>query len=196
MRSYATALTYEIPSAHKELCQVSNCTKIIHCFFCSSLKVTNLTLAEWFLRRVLDLMTKGAWRLACWTPWQPLRSGWPGQALTLAQPSTNIITQPSTVASTSTSALQAQVIALAQVQVIVLAQVSRSTSQQYSEVGSDDKPQWAMTKWLWPPDWSQLARKVILIFLVPAHNLQLLMEWVSFGIDPNGIEDKAWGQQW
>ena len=88
----------------------------------------------------------------------------------------------------------AQALQLVQVQaqVIELAQVSRSNSQQYSEVGSDDKPQWAMTKWLWPPDWSQLARKVILIFLVPAaHNLQLLMEWVSFGIDPNGIGDKA-----
>ena len=29
-------------------------------------------------------------------------------------------------------------------------------------------------------------------FLVPpAHNLRLLMEWVSFGIDPNGIGDQA-----
>ena len=84
---------------------ISNCVKsatVPRSFidFCISLKAS---LAEWFLRRVLDLMTKGAWCLACWTPWQPLRSGWPGQALTLAQPSTNISTQPSTGASTSTT---------------------------------------------------------------------------------------------
>ena len=95
--------------------------------FCISLKATNLTLAEWFLRRVLDLMTKGAWRLACWTPWQPLRSGWPGQALTLAQPSTNISTQPSTGASTSTT-------------------ISTSTSTSYSTSTSKQKHQSAIQR--------------------------------------------------
>ena len=55
------------------------------------------------------IFTKSPWSdderglAPCWTPWQPLRSGWPGQALTLAQPSTNISTQPRTGASTSTT---------------------------------------------------------------------------------------------
>ena len=79
------------------------------------------------------IFTKSPWSdderglAPCWTPWQPLRSGWPGQALTLAQPSTNISTQPSTGASTSTT-------------------ISTSTSTSYSTSTSKQKHQSAIQR--------------------------------------------------
>ena len=82
-------------------CQVSNSTKIFHWFLQQP-----KSYKSYFGRMIF---TKSPWSdderglAPCWTPWQPLRSGWPGQALTLAQPSTNISTQPSTGASTSTT---------------------------------------------------------------------------------------------
>ena len=140
------------------------------------------------------IFTKSPWSdderglAPCWTPWQPLRSGWPGQALTLAQPSTNISTQPRTGASTSTTSTTSTNTSYSTSKQKHQSAIQRGRLRRQASMGND---QVTLATGL-----VTIGPKSHFYFFCAGSQFAATYGMGSYGIDPNGIGDKAWGQRW